>query len=76
MTDLVRVTLANGAQKSMPRRAAEAAGLKPLCRPAAHKSGQPLPTKHRVNKGGAESAETKKPMTAEASASPNAHKEG
>ena len=48
MTEFVRVRLENGSEASIPARAAEAAGLKPLKKPALGRDGRPLSTKHRT----------------------------
>jgi hypothetical protein len=61
MADWVRVRLANGAHKSIPAAAAEAAGLKPLKQPALNRDGTPAPLKPRVPLGGAASATSSTP---------------
>jgi len=51
MPDFVRVRAENGAEISIPASLAEAAGVKPLTKPAVGNDGRPLTTKLRVPKG-------------------------
>ena len=53
MPEFVRVRAENGAEVSIPASLAEAAGVKPLPKPATGNDGLPLPTKLRVPKGAA-----------------------
>lgn len=47
----VRVRYENGTEGTTTRVKAEAAGLKPLDKPAVGRDGRPLPPKHRVALG-------------------------
>ena len=51
MSEFVRVRAENGAEVSIPAGHAEAAGQKPLSKPAVGNDGRVLPTKLRVPKG-------------------------
>ena len=53
MPEFVRVRAENGAEISIPASLAEAAGVKPLPKPATGNDGRILPTKLRVPKGAA-----------------------
>ena len=59
MAEFVRVRAENGDEVSIPEGLAEAAGIKPLNKPALSNDGTVAPTKHRVVKGAASADHTK-----------------